>query len=176
MISGLDPITIKELEAHSIQKFWAFNCFIDGIKSISGIKGELKAQIEGNYLYIQGDFTTQIKLRCDRCLNNFNRELKVKEHESILIKDESSEDIFKNFLDKNDDLLEKIRPGESFDPQRWIFEQLSLQLPVVNICGDKCPGLPTQRSDKSSNESNSAIINEETTDPRWAPLKNLRPI
>ena len=37
-------------------------------------------------------------------------------------------------------LVEYLDPRGDFDPQQWVFEQLNLQLPVVNHCGDLCPG------------------------------------
>ena len=39
-------------------------------------------------------------------------------------------------------LDDRLNPRGDFDPERWLFEQLSLQLPVVNRCGAECPGPP----------------------------------
>lgn len=39
-------------------------------------------------------------------------------------------------------LDDRLDPRGAFDPERWLFEQLSLQLPVVNRCGADCPGPP----------------------------------
>ncbi len=39
-------------------------------------------------------------------------------------------------------LDDRLDPRGDFDPERWLFEQLSLQLPVVNRCGADCPGPP----------------------------------
>ena len=49
----------------------------------------------------------------------------------------------------------------SFDPERWLFEQLSLQLPLVNRCGADCPGPARWSSDPAAG------------DPRWAALARL---
>jgi uncharacterized protein len=46
-----------------------------------------------------------------------------------------------------------------------VFEQLSLQLPLVNRCGLDCPGPDLQPSAQPP----------EPIDPRWAALKKLQP-
>lgn len=44
-------------------------------------------------------------------------------------------------------LDDRLDPRGDFDPERWLFEQLSLQLPVVNRCGADCPGPPLPQGD-----------------------------
>ena len=64
-----------------------------------------------------------------------------------------------------DALTESLDPTGSFDPEHWVFEQLSLQLPLVNRCGSDCPGP----------ELLGAPAQDEVIDPRWAALKKLQP-
>ena len=64
-----------------------------------------------------------------------------------------------------DGLSESIDPTGEFDPEHWLFEQLSLQLPLVNRCGLDCPGPDVQPSAQPP----------EPIDPRWAALKKLQP-
>ncbi len=47
-------------------------------------------------------------------------------------------------------LDDRLNPRGDFDPERWLFEQLSLQLPVVNRCGADCPGPPPARGNAST--------------------------
>lgn len=62
-------------------------------------------------------------------------------------------------------LDDRLDPRGDFDPERWLFEQLSLQLPVVNRCGADCPGPPlppVQRpapkaANLSGSQSNSGV-------------------
>ena len=61
-----------------------------------------------------------------------------------------------------DDLCESIDPNGSFEPEHWLFEQLSLQLPLVNRCGAECPGPDLHTG------AGGAI------DPRWGALRNLQ--
>ena len=63
-----------------------------------------------------------------------------------------------------DELTESMDPRADFDPEHWVFEQLNLQLPVVNRCGSDCPG-----------PNLNAAVADEPIDPRWAALKKLNP-
>ena len=64
-------------------------------------------------------------------------------------------------------LVECLDPRGDFDPQQWMFEQLNLQLPVVNHCGEHCPGPPI--CPEAAFEASAEPI-----DPRWAALRGLQ--
>jgi len=49
-----------------------------------------------------------------------------------------------------------------------VFEQLSLQMPAVNFCGDGCSGMP-----QSVNPEQTASVTP-SADPRWEALLSLR--
>ena len=69
-----------------------------------------------------------------------------------------------------DALMECLDPLGSFDPERWVFEQLSLQMPLVKRCGADCPG-PAQLQPSAQT---TAVKPEGTDlDPRWAALHKL---
>ena len=61
-----------------------------------------------------------------------------------------------------EDLDDRLDPSGQFDPEQWLFEQLSLRLPLVNRCGAECPGPATWSSETDGG------------DPRWAALRSLR--
>ena len=69
--------------------------------------------------------------------------------------------------DSPDGLIESMDPRSSFEPERWAFEQLSLQLSVVNRCGNDCPGPPQP-------ETTGAAMPTAPIDPRWQALQQLR--
>ena len=92
-------------------------------------------------------------------------------------------------------LDDRLDPRGDFDPERWLFEQLSLELPVVNHCGADCPGPPlapgaanpagSNPIDATSPDGIEAVVpNSEPpndrepkppVDPRWAALHRLLP-
>ena len=73
--------------------------------------------------------------------------------------------------DSPDGLIESLDPRGSFEPERWVFEQLSLQLSVVNRCGAECPGPPVRHPTKNAATTNSTAT---TVDPRWQALLQLQ--
>ncbi len=177
MTLDLKPISIKELTSLSSPKVWTFNCYIDQIKSITPIKGWLQAEKKDNYLIITANIKTKVDLTCHRCLKNFTKNLKAVEEELILIsKNTKGSDpvTSQKVFDETEDWLESIHPNDSFDPQRWAFEQLSLQMPTVNICSQACPGFFRDSSKKTSNMNNETDHQTTTLDPRWSLLKKIQ--
>ena len=103
-----------------------------------------------------------VTLTCARCLQQYNHALRAEVQELIEFRTPSpSPEPFSSLL--GEDLDDRLDPGGFFDPERWLFEQLSLQLPLVNRCGDDCPG-PACWGGVSS-----------PADPRWAALAAFRP-
>ena len=92
-------------------------------------------------------------------------------------------------------LDDRLDPRGEFDPERWLFEQLSLQLPVVNRCGADCPGPPLApgaanpagsnpidatspdgiEADLPPSEPPNDREPKPPVDPRWAALRQLLP-
>ncbi|WP_320674230.1 DUF177 domain-containing protein [Prochlorococcus sp. MIT 1341] len=180
MIEGLGPISIKELQILSSPKVWAFNCFFDGIKSITPIDGEVEALYKGDSISIKCKINTQLLLTCDRCLNEFKKAIEIKEQEIILVSDQLDEvlnnNLAKNIFDNAEDLLEVVNPKDNFDPERWAFEQLSLQMPLINNCGDNCPGpcLSSQTNTTQSELRTQTNHDNDSLDPRWNALKRIQ--
>ena len=77
-----------------------------------------------------------------------------------------------------DAFTESLDPAGDLDPAHWIFEQLHLLLPVVNHCGELCPG-PNLAGAGSPGAGQAAPGGDspeaDPIDPRWAALKKLAP-
>ena len=104
-------------------------------------------------------------------MNQFNRELSTVANELIWLGDaEAATEMVDAGLDPSslDGLVECLDPRGSFEPERWIFEQLSLQMPAVNFCGDGCPGMPQPATRQP------AVTKKPGVDPRWQTLLSLR--
>ena len=169
MIPGLNPIAIKDLKALSSPKTWILEGFLDELDSLTPIRGTIVAEHQGEALSVKGDFHTVISLICDRCLENFTQPLKVDSKELIFIGEEKELAIAIEFNDFSD----CISPCNSFDPQRWVFEQLSLQLPLLNNCGNNCAGVSNQKANPQIYSNNSGENDLNQLDPRWSELKKL---
>jgi len=171
MIPGLEPVPLRELQALGTFRVWSVAGQLDEMPSLTPVRGTLRAEHRGNLLEVEGSVQTIVCLRCDRCLGHFNQQLSAVSKELIWLGQEPNEDHLAEAgldLASPDGLMECLDPRGDFEPERWVFEQLSLQMSVVNRCGKHCPGMPQKPSDASPTRE------ETTPDPRWQALKDLQ--
>ena len=170
MIEGLEPVALQELRVLGAPRHWSVEGHLDQLPSLTPVRGELRAEHRGNVLMVEGKLSTIVTLSCDRCLGQFNHELTCTSTELIWLgQAPPTEDDLQNseHISEMEGLVEYLDPRGDFDPQQWVFEQLNLQLPVVNHCGEHCPG-PRISPETVVRES------AEPIDPRWAALLGLR--
>ena len=155
----LQPVPLQELRLLERGRHWNVHQQIEGLESLTPVRGQVQVLHHGGVLEVSGDAETIVTLCCARCLQHFNHPLRAAARELLEIDAGQASETMGLASDDYDDRLD---PLGSFDPQRWIFEQLSLRLPLVNRCGSDCPG-----PDRWSSESTDG-------DPRWAALRSLR--
>ena len=174
MADDLSPVPIQDLRPLAEGRHWTIDQHLEELESLTPVRGELRVIHRGNVLEVAGHAETIVTLCCDRCLQHFNRPLAFRTQELLWLGDAardaglSEDDVLESgaqVLDlEADALTESLDPRGSFEPAHWAFEQLSLQLPVVNRCGPECPGPKLRGSGPG-----------EAIDPRWAALKKLAP-
>jgi len=162
MVALLTPIAIQELMAASQPQRWDFDQPIAGMDTVRPVSGSVQLTVEGPLLRVDGQAKTAVRLCCDRCLRTYEQRLALKVCDRIGL-GTSSEDLSEALDYDADGISDQLDPAGTFDPERWIFEQLSLQLPLVNRCGRQCPGPASWGTA------------EAPIDPRWAALKALQP-
>ncbi len=162
-MTRLQPLPLQELRLLSEGRTWPVDQSIAGLASLTPVRGRVRALHHGTVLEVEGSAETIITLCCDRCLQSYNQALSAKARELLEIAVAGPEE--EEVVFAAEDPVERLDPGGSFDPERWLFEQLSLQLPLVNRCGADCPGPPLPTGDASG---------EGDVDPRWAALRSLR--
>lgn len=161
----LKPVPLQELKHLDQGRHWQVDQPIAGLASLTPVRGQVLASHRGNVLDVEGQASTIVTLCCDRCLQHFNHPLSASSRELLWIGEPAHDPADLVALEGEGDdtgLMEQLDPRGSFDPERWIFEQLSLQLPIVNHCGSDCPGPATWTSERSG------------IDPRWSALQGLR--
>ena len=171
MIPGLEPVPLRDLQTLATARVWPVEGQLDDLPSLTPVRGEVKAEHRGNLLEVSGSLSTIISLCCDRCLGQFNQQLTVQTEELIWLGDGQSVEALSGAeldADGPDGLIESLDPRGSFEPERWVFEQLSLQLSVVNRCGDDCPGHPKPAKSTATATASGPV------DPRWKSLQQLR--
>jgi uncharacterized protein len=163
MISRLRPLPLQELRLLPEGRSWRVDQPIGGLASLTPVRGHLQVLHHGTVLEVEGKAETIVTLCCDRCLQTYNHALSVNAREllEIAVADPAEEEV----VFAAEDPVERLDPGGTFDPERWLFEQLSLELPLVNRCGADCPGPPLPRQDAAGDQD---------VDPRWAALRSLR--
>ncbi len=161
MNQPLRPVLLAELRALPEGKQWLVDQPFADLQSLTPVRGHLRALHHGTALEVAGEVETIITLACDRCLQQFNHVLRAEVQELMQCSDASlsASDTFVSPM--GNDLDDRLDPTGSFDPERWLFEQLSLQLPLVNRCGGDCPGPACWGTAPS------------VVDPRWAALQAL---
>lgn len=136
-----------------------------GLDTLVPVKGSISVRHGGNFLEIISTAETIITLVCDRCLQHYNYRLGIDTSELIWLESEleNVEDLPSEREVSLDDLSETLPPNGHYDPQAWLFEQLSLALPLRKICGANCPGASVK-----------ATSDEHHIDRRWSSLAALK--
>ncbi|MEB3333819.1 MAG: YceD family protein [Cyanobacteriota bacterium] len=161
--SPLRPVPIQELRALPEGKHWQVDQPIADFSTLTPVRGELRIVHHGTAIEVSATVDTIVTLPCARCLQDYNAAIQADLRELLQFNDNPSRHPEGSAERLRDDLEEHIDPRGSFDPERWLFEHLSLRLPLVNRCGDDCPGPPRWSSAPTP------------ADPRWAALRRLSP-
>ena len=137
--------------------------FIPGFTTLTPVRGILVVTHGGNFLEVYFQAETILTLTCDRCLQQYNHRLTVDTFELIWLEHELE-------LDQNipwereisvEDLSETLPPDGYFDTENWVYEQLSLAMPMRQLCGKNCQAPITREEEKM-------------IDTRWAGLASLK--
>ncbi|MBL1211529.1 YceD family protein [Geminocystis sp. GBBB08] len=136
---------------------------ISGLNSLIPVRGIFQICHRGNFLELQLQADTILTLTCDRCLQTFNHRLEVDTSEIILLKEEESDlnyPLEREII--SEDLSETLPPNGELIVDEWIYEQLSLAMPLRNLCENDCqPPLLKEKKDST------------IKDNRWSSLANL---
>ena len=151
------PIPLQELRLLGDGMHWQVEQHLDELQSLDPVVGWVHVQHRGEDLWVQGEARTRVELDCDRCLNPYPQSLAASAEEAIALDN-----------GEGSAALDVIDPNGSFDPSQWLYEQLSLQLPLKRLCDLNCPGLlpPQPRAAAPASVS---------SDPRWTALQQLKP-
>lgn len=172
MSDALRPVPLQELRLLAEGRRWSVDQPLGDLESLIPVRGALQALHRGNVLEVSGQAETIVTLRCDRCLQDYNHPLTTDAQELIWLGERDAEAQPLLELD-SESLNESLDPCGNFDPARWLFEQLHLQLPLRNDCGPHCPG-PDLPPEASRQPGAGEVAGEPAADPRWAALRDLR--
>ncbi len=146
------------------------NDYISDLNTLTTVKGTFKVTHCHSFLNVELKADTILTLVCDRCLKTFNHRLSVNTEEVILLQypvDESTLPLEREIV--SEDLSETLPPNGELNVEEWIYEQLSLAMPLRNICGNDCDP-PEIIENKQSAET------KPTIDDRWSALSQLKSV
>ena len=135
---------------------------ISGLNTLTPVKGIFQVAHRGNFLELELQVNTILTLTCDRCLQTFNYRLEVDTSEIILLQEAETD--FNLPLEReiiSENLSETLPPNGELMVEEWIYEQLSLSMPLRNLCSNNCQ--------PPSVKHNSMTIG----DSRWSSLSSL---
>lgn len=139
--------------------------FVPGLNTLTPVRGAMKVAHRGTYLEVSVRAEAIVTLTCDRCLQQYNQRLSLDTSELIWL-EEAVEPAKPSPSEREigwEDLSEKLSPEGYFSPDTWLYEQLSLALPLRQLCSPDCqPPAPPCSGTPSP------------TDSRWASLEALK--
>lgn len=137
---------------------------ISGLDTLTPVRGFFQVAHRGNFLELKLQANTIFTLTCDRCLQTFNHRLEVDISEIILLKEEETNVNLPLEMEiLTEDLSETLPPDGELIVDEWIYEQISLEMPLRNLCSNNC-----QPPIIENKESNNII------DHRWLGLANVK--
>ncbi|NJK49404.1 DUF177 domain-containing protein [Candidatus Gracilibacteria bacterium] len=139
--------------------------FIPNLETLTPVRGNMTVSHRGNFLEILAQVETIVTLSCDRCLKQYNQRLSLDTSEIIWLDKDNERD--KTLPSERevavDDLSETLSVDGYFEPDTWLYEQLSLLMPLRQLCSQDCQPPAT-----------AALPNEPHIDSRWASLEALK--
>lgn len=139
--------------------------FVPELETLTPLRGKMMIRHGGTFLDVGVQGETIITLTCDRCLQQYNRRLSLDTSEIIWLNKDA--ELVDNYPQEREvaweDLSENLSPHGHFDPQSWLYEQLSLAIPLRQLCGKDCQPPTTKTNDTKP-----------TIDSRWSGLEALK--
>lgn len=130
----LDIIHLKDIPEEGLNLVFDERKVIEDVDLISNIKGEAFFEKVREDIILKGEFTTEINLKCDRCIEDFVFSIDDKFFYTLLHRDKEHE----NEVAEPDVLY---FDGKNIHFGDIIHEQIILQIPLKNVCKDDCNGI-----------------------------------
>lgn len=131
------------------------------IKSLSPVTVNGMLTVSEDIMTLDVDVTTDLELRCSRCLENFSYPINIKVNEKFTNNKDKAED--------DDDIIPV--DGDKLDITEIIVNNIISTLPIKRLCSENCKGLCQQCGTNLNTEQCSCDIGD--VDIRLAKLKDL---
>ncbi len=151
--------------------WWQGDEYNDQILGLNGkLKSHLKIHRAGNKHILDGRISGSIRMRCDRCLKSYHRDL---EYMFRLFLAPLPEDPDKNEIElSEDDMTIDFITGYEVDLDAIIREQVYLSIPMQSLCREDCAGLCHICGANLNSTQCECLL--ESGHPGFSKLKNLK--
>ncbi|ELR98020.1 DUF177 domain-containing protein [Gloeocapsa sp. PCC 73106] len=163
----MEPIYIPQLLKSPQQtEEITFEELIEGLDTLTPTRGSMTISHRGTYLEVTVTAETIMTLVCDRCLQNYNYRICLNTSELIWLNkpDDSEVSLGGEKEIAFENLSETIPNNGYFQPSTWLYEQLSLAMPVKQLCSKDC------HPPEYQNDNEHPIVG----DSRWSALAALK--
>lgn len=151
------------------------------------VKGSIEINRVNDQLHFEGSINVDLLPVCSRCLESFSYQLHVPIKMDLAPLHVSKEEKSRKRSSKEEqhqredeielskaDLEFSFYKGPEIDLQKILREQIVLALPLRFLCQENCKGL-CSNCGVNLNQVGCNCASKDIVDPRWEPLKNIRP-
>jgi uncharacterized protein len=131
------------------------------------IKVEIEMQRRQHLLNFEITINGNVELECDRCGNTYDQEIEDHRHVVVNLNSDHFED--------EDDLISIPQSQNDFDFTPYIYQYIVLAIPAKRVCPENvgCDPDVIQKLDQL-HPGEKPADDDNTTDPRWDALRNLK--
>lgn len=148
-----------------------FDCYEHSLVKKGQLKAEVELQKQENMLVVNFHIYGEIQLSCDVCLADFNSPLDFQERALVKFTDEDWEN-------NTEEVLVLSKTDYELDIAELLYEYINVRVPYYSKCSEQGINLscdPEMLAKISSEtDSDQEENKEETIDPRWDILKNIK--
>ncbi len=127
------------------------------------VKANLKAEVAGNYVKINGHINALLNLTCDLCLKDFTKEFDF-DVEEVYARNSLNDSYNQEFEIKQDGFCEDLNGSDEIDITDFVYQSIILNIPNKLVCDINCNG----------SEKVNEYIKKDFTDPRLEIFKKIK--
>jgi uncharacterized protein len=143
----------------------------EGARLVSAAEVMGNASRKGEEVRVRGSIKTEVELLCDRCAAPRRTPLEV-EFDARFIPQAAAADETDNVELLVEDLGLAAYEGDAVDVDELVREQITLALPLRNLCREDCKGLCAKCG--ADLNAGQCSCEQGETDPRWAALADWK--
>ncbi|MEN8117392.1 MAG: DUF177 domain-containing protein [Bacteroidota bacterium] len=158
---------LHEYEFEVTDKF--FEHFTEGLVEAGEVTVKVALEKRSSFLKLIFNISGCVELECDRCLENYRQDIEFETELFVKFGEEAE-------FDEGDNVIWVLPEEHHINLTREIYEYIILSIPLKHVHPDESGENSCNREmlDRLNNYGQPETEDEETIDPRWAALKNLK--